>query len=92
VLHERTWALDGRHWQYTHRRLRSAYRSIQTNLPYLFTYQRHPHLKIPNTTNSLDGYFSKLKQLLNTHRGLTIGRRYRMIQEILANPSQQIFN
>lgn len=39
------------------------------NLPWLFTYQKHPVLHIPNATNSLDGYFSKLKQLLNTHRG-----------------------
>lgn len=85
VLHERTYAPDGRHWQYTHRRLRSAYRSLKTNLPYLFTYQRYPYLKIPNTTNSVDGYFSKLKQLLNTHRGLTVERRYRLIQEILTN-------
>jgi len=85
VLNERTYDTDGRHYQYTHRRLRSAYRSIKTNLPYLFTYQRCPHLKIPNTTNSLDGYFSKLKQLLNTHRGLTVERRYRLIQEIMTH-------
>jgi len=92
VLKERTYSSDGTHWSYTHRRLRSAYRSIRTNLPHLFTYERYPDLKIPNTTNSLDGYFSKLKQLLNTHRGLTIKRRYRLIQEILANLSQQKVN
>lgn len=82
-LKERTYSSDGRHWQYTHRRIRSAYRSLKTNLPHLFTYQQYPHLKIPNTTNSIDGYFSKLKHLLNTHRGLTAERRYRLIQEIL---------
>lgn len=83
-LKERTYALDGKHWQHTHRRIRSAYRSLRTNLPYLFTYEKHPHLRIPNTTNSLDGYFSKLKELLNVHRGQTIKRRYKMIQEILS--------
>ena len=83
-LKERTYAADRKHWQYTHRRIRSAYRSMNTNAPYLFTYQKYPALHIPNTTNSIDGYFSKLKQLLNTHRGLTIQRRYRLIQEILA--------
>lgn len=82
-LKERTYHATGRGFQYTHRRIRSAYRSLKTNLPYLFTYQRYPELKIPNTTNSLDGYFSKLKQLLNTHRGMTAQRRYKMIQEIL---------
>lgn len=84
-LKERTYTEDGRYWQYTHRRIRSAYRSLKTNLPYLFTYQKYPELKIPNTTNSLDGYFSKLKQLLNVHRGMTIKRRYKLIQEILNN-------
>lgn len=82
-LKERTYTPDSRHWQYTHRRIRSAYRSLRVNLPHLFTYQNYPHLKIPNTTNSLDGYFSKLKHLLNTHRGLTIQRRYKLIQQIL---------
>lgn len=33
-LKERTYGEDGRHWQYTHRRIRSAYRSLKTNLPY----------------------------------------------------------
>jgi len=63
--------------------IRSAYRSLKINLPYLFTYQKYSQLKIPNTTNSLDGYFSKLKQLLNVHRGTTVVRRYKIIQEIL---------
>lgn len=82
-LKECTIATDGRHWFYTHRRIRSAFRSLITNLPYLFTYQKYPGLHIPNTTNSVDGFFSKLKHLLNTHRGLTVRRRYRLIQEIL---------
>lgn len=70
-------------WFYTHKRMRSAYRSLITNLPYLYTYQKYPELKIPNTTNSLDGYFNRLKSLLNVHRGLNPKRRYRMIVEIL---------
>ena len=82
-LRERTYHEDGKHWQYTHCRIRSAYRSLKTNLPNLFTYQKYPELKIPNTTNSIDGYFSRLKSLLNIHRGLTKRRRYKLIQEIL---------
>ncbi len=65
-LKERTYSDDGKHWQYTHRRTRSAYRSLKTNLPNLFTYLKYPQLKIPNTTNSLDGYFGRLKSLLLT--------------------------
>lgn len=82
-LKERTYSEDGKHWQYTHRRIRSGYRSLATNMPHLFTYQKYPELHIPNTTNSVDGTFSKLKQLLNAHRGMTTKRRYRLIQEIL---------
>ena len=82
-LKERTYHEDGKHWQYTHRRIRSAYRSLKTNLPNLFTYLKYPELHIPNTTNSIDGYFSRLKSLLNVHRGLNKRRRYKLIQEIL---------
>ena len=79
---EKTFRPDGRHWNYTHRRMRSAYRSLKTNSPFLFTYQKYPELKIPNTTNSLDGFFGKTKTLLRVHSGLTQERRYKIIQEI----------
>lgn len=84
-LKERTYREDEKHWQYTHRRIRSAYRSLMSNLPNLFIYQKYPELHIPNTTNSIDGYFSRLKSLLNIHRGLTKQRRYKLIQEILGH-------
>lgn len=82
-LKERTYKEDGKHWWYSHKRIRAAYRSLVTNLPYLFSYQRHPELNIPNTNNSLEGYFSKLKRLLNNHNGLKRWRRYRFINTIL---------
>jgi len=82
-LKEKTYSLDGKHWSHTHKRVCSAYRSLKTNLPYLFTYQKYPNLNIPNTTNSLDGFFNKLKSLLNNHRGLTSKRRLKLIREIL---------
>jgi len=71
-------------WFYTHKRIRSAYRSLKTNAPYLFTYQRYTGLNIPNTTNSLDGSFKYLKQLIGLHSGLRRDRRWRVIQEVLA--------
>jgi hypothetical protein len=84
-LAERTYTLDGSHWWYTHKRLRAAYRSLHNNLPYLFSYLKYPELNIPNTNNSIEGYFSKLKQLLNNHHGLKRWRRYKMIQAVLNN-------
>jgi hypothetical protein len=70
-------------WFYTHKKVRSAYRSLKTNLPHLFTYQKYPDLKIPNTTNSLDGSFSSLKKKLAVHHGLKRNRRFKVISELL---------
>lgn len=70
-------------WHYTHKRLRSAYRSLETNLPWLFTYEHHPHLRIPNTTNSLEGSFTNLKCKIHVHPGLRIDRKQKLISELL---------
>ena len=83
-IKEKTITADGKHWNYTHRRMRSAYRSLNTNMPFLFTHQKYPELKMPNTTNSIDGFFGKTKMLLQVHRGLTQERRYKVIQEIFS--------
>lgn len=69
--------------KYVHRKLRSAYRSLTTNLPFLYTYQRYSDLNIPNTTNSLDGLWSALKMHVNAHRGLRLDRRFKVIRAYL---------
>lgn len=84
-LKERTTNPITERWYYTHKRLRSAHRSLKTNLPYLFTYQKYPELNIPNTCNSLDGSFTTLKNLLRNHRGMNRKNRYKMICQILGN-------
>ena len=70
---------------YTHRRLRSAYFSLKRNLPFLYTYQRYPELRIPNTTNGLESSFAYLKELLRVHRGLKDVIKTKMIDSILKN-------
>lgn len=82
-LKEKTYDEDGNHWHYTHRRIRSAYRSLRENIPFLFTHQKYSELDIPNTTNSLDGSFGHMKTLLKNHRGISKKRRFKMIEEIL---------
>lgn len=82
-LKERTVDPVTKKWHYTHKRLRSAHRSLRLNLPYLFTYQKYPELNIPNTTNSLDGCFAYLKELLRVHRGSTKNLKYKIIEEVL---------
>lgn len=75
------------HWHYTHRRIRGAFASIKHAFPYLFTCQRLPNLKIPNTTNTLDGSFSQLKQKIHVHRGLNVKTQQKMVNTILATPA-----
>lgn len=82
-IDDKTYVLGTKYWYYTHKKVRSAYMSLERNLPYLFTYQKYPNLAIPNTTNSLDGSFAHLKAKLVVHRGLRKDRRYKIISEIL---------
>ena len=79
-LNERNVDANGKR-RYIHRRLRSAYRSLKTNLPWLFTWYDNMDLKIPNTTNAIDGQFSDLKNKLRNHNGLSIPRKQKLIDE-----------
>lgn len=67
--------------RYVHKTLRSAYRSLKTNLPYLFTWYDNMHLSIPNTTNAIDGHFADLKNKLRNHNGLSTARKMKFIDE-----------
>jgi len=74
----------------THARLVAAYRSLKTNLPYLFTYKNHKEFKIPNTTNHLDGgVFSQLKKLIKLHQGLAKKRKVKLIDEFLSQYNEK---
>ena len=84
-LDEKTIEIGSKRWHYRHGRLRSAYRSLETNLPWLFTYQDFPALKIPNTTNSCDGSFAHWKNKVKLHRGLRQDRKIKMINFLLEN-------
>jgi len=82
-IKERTVNPITKRWFYTHKRLRSAYRSLRKNTPYLFTYQRVKN--IPNTTNSLDGFFAHLKGAVSIHRGLKLHRRTKLIEHLIVS-------
>ncbi len=68
---------------YAHKRLRSAYRSLKHNLPWLFIWYDHIELEIPNTTNAIDGHFADLKNKLRNHNGLSEKRKMKFIDEFL---------
>jgi hypothetical protein len=79
-LAERKVDSQGRN-RYIHKRLRSAYRSLKKNLPWLFTWYDNLELNIPKTTNAIDGHFSSLKNKLRNHNGLSIERKKKFIDE-----------
>jgi hypothetical protein len=67
---------------FKHRRTRSAYFSLKRNLDYLFTFYDHYELNIPNTNNSIEGYFSYLRKA-NIHNGLRKDRKIKLIFYLL---------
>ena len=56
-------------YEYSHQKTRSLVRGLVILMPYLFTYEDYPELKIPNTNNLIEGVHSALKSKLNAHRG-----------------------
>lgn len=80
---ERTLNLETKKSTYKHKRLRSAYRSLINNLPWLFTWYDNYELNIPNTTNAIDGHFADLKNKLRNHNGLSIKRKKKFIDQHL---------
>jgi len=71
---------------YTHPRIRAAYRSLRTNLPYLFTYKDYKNLSIANTTNALEGgVFSHMKNMISLHRGLSKSMKLNLVDYYLVN-------
>jgi len=86
-LNEMTPNLYSHKTLYTHKKLRSAIFSIQRNLPYLFTYQKYSTPSIPPTTNTLEGHYSHIKDVVRIHRGLSLHLKQKMIHSILLNSS-----
>lgn len=82
-LNERTKNPETGKTSYTHKNLRSAYKSLKNNLPWLFTWYDHIKLNIPNTTNAIDGHFSDLKNKLRNHNGLNLKRKKKFIDGFL---------
>ena len=73
-------------FNFTHPRVRSAYRSLITNIPYLFTYKNEKNIIIHNTTNSIDGgVFSPMKKLIKIHNGFTKSLKIKMVDDYLVN-------
>jgi len=68
----------GKSW-YVHKRLRSAYRSLERNRQYLFIWYDNMELGLPNTNNQLEGTFTDLKNKLRNHNGMSRYRKEKFI-------------
>jgi hypothetical protein len=68
---------------YSHKSLRSAFRSINSHLNYLFTFQDFPELNIQPTSNSCDGHFSHGKPKVKLHKDISPTRKTQIITKFL---------
>ena len=85
-LDEKSVSLTTGKVQFTHPKVRSAYRSLRTNLPYLFTYKNEQNITIHNTTNAIDGgVFSPMKKLLKIHNGFTKSLKIKIVDDYLTS-------
>ena len=78
-LNEKTWHPEGG-WSYTHDGVRRAYFSVVHWYDYLFTC--HVDKRIPNTTNTCDGHFSHVKDIVRIHRGLHKALKQKVLDAI----------
>jgi hypothetical protein len=65
---------------WTHRELRSSVLSVQMFLPYLFSYEKVKELS--PTTNSLEGHFSHIKDIVRIHRGISTSLLRKVLSSI----------
>ena len=77
--------------QFVHRRTRRAYFSLRRNLDQLFTFEtlklaENP-VKVPNTTNALDGRFGVWKGRIHVHHGCSKELIITMLCSFLSEPT-----
>ena len=70
---------------YKYGALRSGFKSIETNLSYLFTYSDIKNSNIPPTNNHLEGMFGHVKERVKIHRGLDKNRKKKAVRFLLGN-------
>jgi hypothetical protein len=84
LLQEKTFHPSG-NWSYTYENLRSVIFTLSKYIDYLFTYEKDR--LIPKTTNSCEGYFSHLKDIVRIHRGISLLLKQKVIDRIMLNSS-----
>lgn len=80
-LNEKSFNFITQQEQWTHEPLRSSLRSLIAFEPFLFTYEQAS--QTPKTTNSLEGHFRHINEVVAIHCGLTRDHKERVIHTIL---------
>lgn len=80
-LNERSYNEITKERWYTHEELRKVFVSLQRLHPFLFTYENDS--LIPKTTNSLEGHFAHIRDVLNIHRGASKLLKQKILHTIL---------
>lgn len=68
-LLERTYNEETHTREYTHQDTRRAFNAVRSHYDIMFTYEHHPELKIPRTSNMIEGKFGVAKNKLRIHHG-----------------------
>jgi len=76
-LHEKTFNFETGREEYTHARLVQAVRSLVRLRDDLFAFEHNKH--IPKTTNSLEGHFSHIRDVVGVHRGLSRAHKEKIL-------------
>ena len=85
-VEERTYLPDNpRKYHYTHQKSRRAFNSLKNNRKFLFTYEEHPELHIPKTSNIIEGKFGIIKTKLLCHRGCSDELKWKLFLDLLIN-------
>jgi hypothetical protein len=79
-LNERTTNPLTGEWSYTHERVRQATFSLVRFELFLFTFEKDQN--IPRTTNSLEGHFSHVRDIVGIHRGMSRPHMERVLHSI----------
>jgi hypothetical protein len=77
---------------YKHNALRAAFRSLDSNMLYLFTYTDIKNSNIPSTINHLEGLFGHIKERIKIHRGLNKNRKKKAVRFLLKNWGRKSLN
>lgn len=84
LLQEKTHHPSGE-WSYTYDNLRSVIFTLSKYIDYLFSFEKDK--LIPKTTNTCEGYFSHLKDIVRIHRGMSLTLKQKVIDRIMLNSS-----